>query len=203
MSTHLRALTGCAALAAYLALFSAGMFIDSKPYRDRLSGGASPLNTALSGEALILPAVSAAPPARIGVVEAFVASVFLYTPTNVAVLTLLAGFLGGCASNMTFGRGGWGKAQDAAADPDDRAVGIELIHTESPFASMFRSFLVYLAFITGIFITTSEPFQNPTAEQYVRFAGTISLFAFVVGYDPTKFQDFLDFLPRRGGKTNQ
>jgi hypothetical protein len=70
---------------------------------------------------------------------------------------------------------------------------------ESPFASMIRSFVVYLAFIAGIYITTNAPFENPDPNQYVRFAGTISLFAFVVGYDPTKFQDFVNWAGTRGG----
>jgi hypothetical protein len=69
---------------------------------------------------------------------------------------------------------------------------------ESPFASMFRSFLVYPTFMAGIFITTEKPFEAPTVDQYARLAGMLSLFGFVVGYDPTKFQDFIDMVPRRG-----
>ena len=65
---------------------------------------------------------------------------------------------------------------------------------------MFRGFVVYLAFMAGIYITSANPFENPTAEQYVRFASTLSLFGFVVGYDPTKFQDFLGLLPKPGKK---
>ena len=57
-----------------------------------------------------------------------------------------------------------------------------------------------LGAVTGTFIATEAPFESPSSEQYVRLATTISLFAFVVGYDPTKFQQFLNLLPRRGGK---
>lgn len=198
---------GCAALAIYLALFGAGLFMSSQPYREQLRGNASGSTSAAvvpaavevaSGEGEVLPAVGAAP-AGTSTAEAFVAAFFLYTPTNVAVLTLLAGFLGGCASKLTFSHGNQG-----AAKGDDKAKELatasELFRSESPFASMFRSLLVYLAFITGTFIATEAPFESPTSEQYVRLATTISLFAFVVGYDPTKFQQFLNLLPRRGGK---
>jgi hypothetical protein len=51
--------------------------------------------------------------------------------------------------------------------------------------------------MAGVFITANQPFENPTSEQYVRFAASVSLFAFVVGYDPTKFQEALSFLPKR------
>jgi hypothetical protein len=74
-----------------------------------------------------------------------------------------------------------------------------LFRTENPLASMLRSFLIYIGFIAGVYITGNAPFADPTTDQYVRFVGTLSLLAFVVGYDPTKFQDFMSFVPRPGG----
>jgi hypothetical protein len=61
------------------------------------------------------------------------------------------------------------------------------------------SFLVYLAFIAGILITANDPFGNPTRDQYVRIAGLLSFVSFVVGYDPTRFQDILSLKP--GGRS--
>lgn len=189
--TKTRAFLGCLALVAYLILFSAGMFLDSKPYLRTLKQsapfglGATVAVAATDGETeeprAALPAIA--------FVTTFLWAMCLYTPTNVAFLTVIAGFLGGCASNITYSR------PEATSVPAIQAV----FRRESPFASMIRSFIVYLAFIAGIYITTNAPFENTDANQYVRFAGTISLFAFVVGYDPTKFQDFIQWAGQRGG----
>jgi hypothetical protein len=184
---------GCTALFAYFVLFSAGLLLSSRPYREQLqalSAGGTPWLAADGATQLVaLPDVAAAPSGP-SLFIAFAGSVLLYSPLNVALLTLLAGFLGGCASYLSFTGGG----ADASAAPDAK----QRFRTESPFASMFRSFLVYLTFMAGIFITTEKPFEAPTVDQYARLAGMLSLFAFVVGYDPTKFQDFLDMVPRRG-----
>lgn len=198
-----RASFGSVALAAYLALFAAGMLVDSRPYRERIAPAAqatpasAPLEAGFGAAAAAAPGVSSAATPAFDA-GAFLVSMALYTPINVALLTLLAGFLGGCASSITYSPAqlpAGAAVDDAAAKQAETRL---LFRTESPFASMFRSFLVYLAFIAGIFITTSQPFENATADQYVRFAGTISLFAFVVGYDPTKLNDFLEFVPKRG-----
>ena len=67
--------------------------------------------------------------------------------------------------------------------------------SENPAASMIRGFLVYLGFVAGIYMATNAPFADVTGDQYARLAGTISFLAFVVGYDPTKFQDFITKTP--------
>jgi hypothetical protein len=119
----------------------------------------------------------------------------LLHPLNVALLTLLAGFAGGCLSNVTYSH--WGPS-GAENEEGDRVKARILFLTESPFASTMRSFVVYLGVIAGLYITTNGPFDQPTSEQYVRFAGTISLLSFLVGYDPTRFQDLINLVPRAG-----
>ena len=47
-------------------------------------------------------------------------------------------------------------------------------------------------------MATNSPFASVTTDQYARLAGTISFLAFVVGYDPTKFQDFVTKGPMPG-----
>ena len=103
----------------------------------------------------------------------------VYTPLNAALLVMLAGFIGGCASSITY-------------SGDDRRNPFLI---ENPLASLLRSFLIYVGFITA-----NAPFDAPTADQYVRFVGTLSLLAFVVGYDPTKFQDLLKMIPSPGAQ---
>lgn len=117
-----------------------------------------------------------------------------YTPINVALLTCLAGLIGGISSNLTF---------HPAAPPAEAAaaeVHRALVRTENPFASLLRSFVVYLLFIAGIAITTDAPFFNPTADQYMRIAGLLSLIGFVVGYDPSTFNALLRRVPMGRGK---
>jgi hypothetical protein len=65
----------------------------------------------------------------------------------------------------------------------------------------FRGFAVYLAVIAGVYIIGGDPFDQATPSQYVRFAGSVSLLAFMVGYDPMKLQDLLDGLPGPGKKS--
>jgi hypothetical protein len=188
--TKTRAFLGCVALTAYLLLFSAGMFLSSKPYVDTLKNSAPfGLSAAHATSTDREPDAGPKKLLEAGVfISTFLWAMCLFTPINVAFLTVIAGFLGGCASNITYSR------PEAKAVPELQAV----FRRESPFASMIRSFIVYLAFIAGIYITTTAPFENPDANQYVRFAGTISLFAFVVGYDPTKFQDWIKWAGERG-----
>jgi len=236
-----RVIPGVLALLGYLALFSLGLHLSSQPYRSKINlalgvtedqgkpvavanaaaGAQASAVTQASGMLVsgpgappATPAVSAAPKEEPPVIDwyALFMSSLIYTPVNVALLTLLAGFIGGCASNLAYehsrvaaehlGRnenGGPPEPADrvALAKGGDAASEAAFFLSESPFAAMLRSFLVYLAFIAGIFIAGNAPFKDGTADQYVRFAATVSVFAFIIGYDPTKFRQFVDTLPSR------
>jgi hypothetical protein len=173
-SRFLEALSGTVAVLTWFLLFGAGLLIDSAPYRAKISKG-------------VFSAADVA------------ATICFYTPLNVALLTLLAGFAGGCLSKVSYCH--W-STHAAKTTPDEVSeAGIRtrrLFMTESPFASTMRSFLVYLGVIAGLYITTNGPFERPTSDQYVRFAGTISLLSFLVGYDPTRLQDLINLVPRAG-----
>jgi len=200
---------GCIAVFLYLMLFTAGVTRDSAPYRERLSGHvvssvptvaatAPPAAVALTPVASLAsdaPASSKLEPGKPAPFDtsAFFAVMFLYTPINVAFLALVSAFLGGCTSRITYN----GFDSSAAANLSPQSLAFR---TENPTASMFRGFLVYLAFMAGIYITTTSPFDNPSSDQYVRFAATLSFFAFVVGYDPTKFRDWIDMVPQKSTK---
>ena len=163
----------CAAVVAllvWIALFSAGLLMDSGPYRTRIAEGHfAPLD--------------------------FVAAMLLYTPSNVALLSIAAGFLGGCASRLAGLRELADKlrsAQEAGDDAQALSLGRRLNYlTESPATSMLRGFLVYLGAISGIMLLIAVPFKNPTSEQFIRTAGLISGLAFVMGYDPTRFEELI------------
>ena len=73
---------------------------------------------------------------------------------------------------------------------------------ESPFTAAFRSFVVYLFLLAGIFLATGDPFKDLGAAGYLRLAGLVSAVAFAVGYDPSRFTELLAYLPKPGvGKT--
>jgi hypothetical protein len=175
LASH-EAVSGTLAVFIWLLLFGAGLLIDSAPYRTKISNG------------------------TFGIMDV-VATLCFYTPLNVALLTLFAGFAGGCLSKVTYGHWSTQAIKDTANLASNAGIGDrEFFMTESPFASTMRSFVVYLAVIAGLYITTNGPFEKPTSEQYVRFAGTISLLSFLVGYDPTRLQDLINLVPRSASR---
>ncbi len=158
---------------AYLVLFTAGVVINSAPFRARLTASATD-------------------------VAAFIAVLLTYTPINVAFLSILAGLIGGCASLLTYHRVGVDNAKLEANALNEQSL---IFRTESPVASMLRSLVVYFAFMAGILVTTVDPFTTTTPDQYVRLASAISFFSFIVGYDPTKFQNIINL--RLGGRASE
>ncbi len=160
---------GVLGMLAYTFLFTVGVVINSAPYRARLTASATD-------------------------VGAFVAVLLTYTPINVAFLCVLAGLIGGCASLLTFHRVGTHEEKLKGNPLSEQSL---MFRTESPVASMFRSLVVYFAFMAGILVTTVDPFTTTTPDQYVRLAAAISFFSFIVGYDPTKFQSIINL--RIGG----
>ena len=156
-------LNGMVAVLGWLVTFGVGLLVASQPYRDRL-----------------LEAFEW---------KAFFVSLLTYTPTNIAALCLLAAFCGGCASRLVLSSAATLQdRKDSAKSANSHA---EVYMAESPVSSMLRGFVVYVAFLAGVYVGTNAPFAAPTQEQYARAAGTVSLVAFVVGYDPTLFRHLL------------
>jgi hypothetical protein len=166
---------GLICVLSWILLFVAGLFVDSQPYRNQLS----------EHRLASLPMAS-----------------LLYTPTNAAILTCLSGLIGGISSNLTYNR------IDQCRDTNSKTLSDigpqrSLIRTENPFASMLRSFVVFLLCIAGLTIAAPEnPFSQPTQEQYLRVVGLLSVLGFGVGYDPTVFQRVLGSLPMAPSKLN-
>jgi len=181
--------TGISALLLWFFLFAAGMTVDSTPFREVFLASDTP--TVVSEGATMPTGLSIStfrPVSRSETLTAFLGVMAFYTPLNVALLTILSGLVGGCASRLTYAKA------HPEGQPQTVVPGAEasvMFRIEPPVASMLRSFLVYLAFIAGIFITTNDPFANPTPDQYVRIAGLLSFVSFAIGYDPTKFQELL------------
>jgi len=103
-----------------------------------------------------------------------------YTVTNVAVLCCLSGIIGASTRAII------GSTSKGEKTSEGEGMSGMLL------AGVLRSFLIYLLFISGVYMATNAPFAAPTQEQYVRVAGLISLFAFISGYDPRFFARIVD-----------
>ncbi|UCG84807.1 MAG: hypothetical protein JSW71_12690 [Gemmatimonadota bacterium] len=105
-----------------------------------------------------------------------------YTPTNIAVLAGFAGLLGALGAKATLQR--------------RRAEGEEpSLDLVNPYLSaLIRSFLVYLALLSGVLILIEDPFTTPTPEQYVRLAGFVSVLGFLVNYRIEIFGNIIERL---------
>lgn len=139
-------------------------------------------------------------------------SILLWAPTNLCLLSITAGLIGGCAS--------------ASFMPDDLLDRIENARSpgqektlyrlkrrlwymyESPAVSTLRGLLVYVIFISGLLIIDSKPFNLTDAKlpdgeaqsTFIRLAGLLSVFAFTFGFDPTKCEELMDRFGNMGSK---
>ena len=171
--THLViAILGSGAVIAWLVLFSLGLLINSAPYRTALTTHFN--------------------------LGDFVVTILTYTPTNIALLCLVAAFCGGCTSLLVIS-----KAEKALGlDKEDNVpkTSSHLYMSETPFSSMMRGIVVFFAFLAGVFVTSSTAFTAPTAETYLQASGIISMLAFIVGYDPTVFWNLISTAEKLKGK---
>jgi hypothetical protein len=136
-----------------------------------------------------------------------------YTPTNVAILSILSGLMGGAASNVA--------ASNIRKHLDEQNIKLEpdspdyirlLYMRENPLVSALRGFVVYLIFVvsTYISITTESPTTifslggegvTDAPMLYYKFSLTVSLIAFLIGYDPTRLNTLIDAVPFFKGRT--
>jgi len=204
MPREVAAATGCMAL--WLGIFATGLVIDSSPYRQRLI---TPAPTAIhadlmhAGEvgsgrlasatlpseqhdAAVLrsssvpstPETTSSPDGRSGLLLVGLIVAFSYTPTNVAMLCLLAATLGVTASRARLG--------------DDATGGQHAGDSTHPYVSgALRGFFVYVALLSGMLVIVGNPFEDLSESKYVRLAGLVSLFAFLLNYYPGLFPSLL------------
>ena len=108
-----------------------------------------------------------------GVLESWFVVVFCFLPLNLAWLCVAASTLGavGNLANLSDDRD--------ARQPRD---------TSNPILSaVLRGFFVYLFLMSGLLLLDHAPFSNAGPNQYIRLAGFLSLFSFVVSYHPHLF----------------
>jgi hypothetical protein len=147
----------------WVGLFAMGLLINSQPYRDSLG--------------------------KHFYINDFMMCIATYTPTNIALLCLIAAYIGGCASKLIIN-----SIESKAEQPINIAdkTSSHLYMSESPLSSMLRGMVVYFAYIAGVCIANANLFDAPTLSAYVKSAGIVSLLSFIMGYDPTMFHTFIN-----------
>lgn len=180
----MRVVVGAVALTFWLLFFASGLLVETVEYRRFLAPNAF----ADQPQADATAAANTSQPYTGSAAFAFIAAMLCFTPTNLVFVTLLAGFLGGCASNIV--------AENLDVDQLRQVHPRRLMYLEeTPWSAMMRSFIVYLCVIAGLYFAMDDPFKNSTPAQYMRLAGTLSLMAFVVGYDPSRIEQWLRLVP--------
>ncbi len=128
-------------------------------------------------------------------VAAFFYSVLVFTPTNMALLTLFAGLLGGCVSNIKYSM--MTIEERANLKPNEEAI-----LSENPLSATMRGFVIYLCMVAGLYVVLDDPFKDSTPGQYARLAGSMSLVAFIVGFDPTRIKAWLRMADSKSGSSD-
>lgn len=113
------------------------------------------------------------------VLKSIVIVIFCSTPTNPGILACLAALLGGISS--------WIHVDGTAPSENDRSASLQRIC----FAPMLRGFFMYLSLLAGLLLLTTQAITHATQDQYVQLAGTVSVFAFMIGYDPNVFRKLM------------
>lgn len=167
----------------WMVIFAGGILIDTQPYRMIISPGGV---AALSG-AEVAPGTPAT--TLLGersfqdLAVSWIVVMIWFLPLNLALLCAVSAVLGA-----------FGSVANLETDQID-ATGRD--RTNPYVSALLRGFFVYLIMISGILLLDHEPFSNPGPEQYIRLAGLLSMFAFMVNYNPQVFNRLLSFAADR------
>jgi hypothetical protein len=122
----------------------------------------------------VADATSTRPPARVpGSLESWLVVFFCFLPLNLAWLCVSASTLGAVGNLANLG--------------DDRDMQQPRDKSNPLLSAILRGFFVYLFLMSGLLLLDHAPFSNAGPNQYIRLAGFLSLFSFVVSYHPHLF----------------
>jgi hypothetical protein len=195
-------------LISWLFLFAGGILVDTKPYRcvispngvqvladegnpggQRLEGSGC-TEKQIEGAGISVPIWPQSWAKFYVLAVSWLAVLVFFLPLNLALVCATAGTLGAF--------GGKANLQDDSTPHNSR-------DDSNPYLSgLLRGFFVYLFMISGLLLFDDKPFSNPGPGQYIRFAGFLSLFSFVVNYQPYLFTTLIEGAfqrigARRGG----
>lgn len=194
----------------WLLLFGAGIMVDTRPYRTMISPdgarqlalegrppeqGASNRTTSANAASPdptrgpltqegVADSSTGGPPSqsetRTGELHdvralawAWLVVLFCFLPLNLAWLCVCASTLGGVGNMAQLGSDDSSELRRDMSNPILSAI--------------LRGFFVYLFLMSGLLLLDHAPFSNAGPSQYIRLAGFLSLFSFVVSYHPNLF----------------
>jgi hypothetical protein len=165
-------LAGFVALAAWFLLFAGGILIATAPYIKTLG-----TNVAIAQWTSAMSMI-----------------VLFWTITNVGILSCLAAVLGAFGRRTRFtSRLAVNYPDDTATNPTNADPRIVVIMYAT---AIIRGFGVYALMLAGLLVMATETMLNPSQDQYVRLAATISVISFYAGYDPEMFAGILERIKR-------
>lgn len=149
-------LTFCC-LILWLLAFSIGAFVDTNPIRADLN--------------------------RQFVFTDFLLVVSAWIPTNLGILSVLAGLSGALCRSLL-------RSLDVSTEQAPLArEGSRII------GGGIAGLIFYLSLMAGAFLLMDSPFETTTKEQYFRIAGVVSFMAFLAGFRPDLLRRILDKIP--------
>jgi hypothetical protein len=146
-----------ACLTLWLLTFSIGAFIDTNPLRAGLN--------------------------QQFVFRDFILVVLAWIPTNLGILSILAGLSGALCHSLLRGL----EVEEEQIRPLKEGSRI--------LGGAIAGLMFYLSLMAGAFLLMNEPFDVTTKEQYFRIAGVVSLIAFIAGFRPVLLRRILDKIP--------
>jgi len=218
-------LTGTIGLLVWIVIFGMGCLVDSTPYRIvndptfrrqiLLKADKSGQDSEIPDAQIIRRAKELDSDRNVHLwtrMYSFGLALLTFTPINLGILCFLSGLMGGCSSQATYRRLLHDKkVPDPADGTATQASSTEqptktqwsenrlFYMSEQPITAAMRSFVVYLFLLAGIYLAAGDPFKDLNASQYLRMVGFVSSIAFAVGYDPTRFTELLNYIPKPGG----
>jgi hypothetical protein len=107
-----------------------------------------------------------------------------YTVTNIALLASLAAATGEFSQRS--------RSSEFLMSRQSRPV--PALHDVCAYyaSASLRGFVVYLLGVSGLLLITTDAIANAQQDQYVRLAGTVSVVAFIAGYDVQVFKRVLE-----------
>jgi hypothetical protein len=199
---------GAIGFGMWMLFFSMGVLCDSSPYR--IVTDSAYRQTVLSTKtdndsarsaSLIASAIrlEQEPPKFWSTIRAFFLGLSIYTPINLALLCFCAGLMGGASSRLSYELALGNSGPPSKMSVEDYSK-IQLHYLrESPLSAALRSFVVYLVLLSGFYLAVGDPFKDISSSQYLRMAGIVSCIAFAIGYDPSRFADLINSLPKPTG----
>ena len=153
----------------WMLCFSTGVLLDSTPYRivtdstyrqAVLAKQAGNNDTPESASLLKRAKRLEEKPARFwSTIRAYFRG-FSYTPINLALLCFWAGLIGGASSRLSYERALNTQGPPSRISIEDYSK-IQLHYLrESPLSSALRSFVVYLALLSGFYLAAGDPFKD-------------------------------------------